>query len=67
MSDWPKSRQDAPLYKYGNNNNIPWNCDYCAFEVAGHFTFHQCSRKPGYGPDNLFCRQHAEIIRVKNY
>ena len=29
-------------------------------DFAMHFTWDQCSRKPGYGMGGLFCPQHAK-------
>lgn len=50
---------------YGHNyQERPYNSSKCAFEVAqnmGRWTeFHQCSRKPGFGTDGLFCKQHSK-------
>lgn len=35
----------------------------CVVEVVGDVRFHQCGRKRGYGPDRLYCAQHADMLR----
>lgn len=36
---------------------------HCIADVAyGKYTSGQCERDAGHGPDNLFCRQHANKI-----
>jgi hypothetical protein len=47
----------------GNPKGQPYNPKQCAHEVfprGGSYITYQCSRKPGYGPDKLFCKQHAK-------
>jgi hypothetical protein len=37
----------------------------CIVEVSATEAFgfyHQCSRKRGYGPSGLYCKQHANMI-----
>lgn len=52
----------------GCPNGRAYDPKRCAEEVQESIRgglFHQCARKPGYGPDGLFCRQHdpAEVKR----
>jgi hypothetical protein len=36
----------------------------CVVQVGGdRMSMHQCSRQRGYGPDKLFCHQHAKLVR----
>lgn len=59
---------DAMLLKYGkwsgNPNGYPYHPDQCCVEVGGSSSWgpanaRQCARKPGHGPNGLYCRQHA--------
>ena len=34
--------------------------DHCAFMVDDEFN--QCQRKPGHGPESLYCKQHAKKV-----
>ena len=62
----PTTRQEAEKYRYnqwgGNPRGTAFDADRCAEEVprSGGWLFYQCSRKPGHGPDALFCKQHAK-------
>ena len=62
-----KSKGDAEKHRYrvfaGSPNGTAYNSLRCAAEVhdggrAG--LFNQCGRKPGYGPDHIYCAQHAK-------
>jgi len=40
-----------------------YNPDYCAesvWEEGRGCRNHQCTRRPGHGPDKKYCRQHAK-------
>jgi len=59
----PKSRREAERCTYGDSllGKAPFNPSRCAFEVIENSRsprFYQCQRKPGFGPDGIFCRQH---------
>lgn len=46
----------------GDEKGTPYNPDQCAQEVRdihSSYQIYQCSRKKGYGPDGLYCKQHA--------
>ena len=46
----------------GNPNGYPENILKCVTEVGDRFhLYRQCSRKRGYGPDGLYCKQHAKL------
>ena len=69
-----KTRAEAKNHHYGHsflNKKPNYDSKRCAFEVAvpGRITeFHQCTRKPGFGPDKLYCKFHdpaAEELRNK--
>lgn len=48
----------------GNPKGYPFRADQCCMEVGGNTSWgpanaRQCGRKPGHGPNGLYCRQHA--------
>ena len=58
-----------PHRAYGRNDGLhrptPYKPDRCAYEVSEpphYLSSHQCTRKPGHGPDGLFCKQHARVV-----
>lgn len=69
LSDWSKSRKEAEATKYnewaGNPKGTPFNKMRCAAHVwdtgRGALSY-QCKRRPAYGPDSLYCKQHAKKI-----
>lgn len=73
MIDAPKTRAEAQCYRYrvwaGSPNGSPYRPTLCAYEVpegGRSLLFRQCGKSPGFGPDNLYCRQHANIIQSAN-
>ena len=66
MSNAPKTKAEAWVFRYGTWAGCTKGQRYdpyrCAEEVWGSRTWipYQCSRKPGYGPDGLYCKQHAK-------
>jgi len=46
----------------GNPKGTPEDPTRCIAEVRDFTGWHylQCSRKRGYGPNGLFCKQHAK-------
>lgn len=57
----PKTKAEAAKMRYGAHG-FAYQGTQCAAEVADggrSVSFHQCRRKPGYGPDGLYCKQHA--------
>ena len=68
----PRTVKEAMEHRYGccwiNEKGNPYNPDRCALEVgmAHDEGGQQCSRKPGYGPSGLYCKQHAKIFEGPN-
>ena len=65
----PQTLAEAQEYRYqrwaGNSEGYPYKPERCAFEVFPTRGLHyQCCRKPGHGPAQLYCRQHAKIEDV---
>lgn len=66
MIGWPKTRAQAEAYRYnmwaGNPKGWDFDPERCAAEVSDGTGWHwvQCSRRPGKGPDGLYCGQHAK-------
>ena len=50
----------------GNPQGIPEDETCCIKEVQDPtgWHFYQCQRKRGYGPDGLYCKQHAKRFLV---
>lgn len=64
----PKSRAEAERRTYGRElgRGSPFNPKRCAatVNVSGttrYSVFAQCSKKPGFGPDGIFCRVHDPV------
>lgn len=65
MYDDPVTKEEARLQRYGApHREVAYDERQCAFRVwpAIGWGNHQCNRKPGHGPAQLYCRQHAEIV-----
>jgi len=41
-------------------------CIQTVWPQSGSWADYQCRRKRGYGPDGLYCKQHAKIIASRN-
>ena len=72
MLNRPKTIEEARKYKYGHWAGNPSGNKYdendCAYEVWEQgrvINAYQCSRKNGYGPEGLYCKQHAKMVEVK--
>jgi len=70
MIGYPETLEEAKKVRYGtwagNPNGKKYKDDYCSWEVwpqSGSFVPSQCSRKNGYGPDGLYCKQHAKKVK----
>lgn len=66
MHNRPTTRAEAEKWRYGNptiGSDRPYDPTRCAEEVNHRMgrwiSSGQCSRKPGRGPDGLYCAQHA--------
>ena len=69
MIVYPKTREEAMRTRYqvwvGNPKGHPYDPYACAAKVWGigtRFLPYQCCRKPGHGPDGLYCKQHARMV-----
>lgn len=54
----------------GNKRGIPENPEKCVWsvyspEVSRGMIDYQCKRKRGHGPEGLFCKTHAKMVKVK--
>lgn len=68
----PKTLVEAKAYRYGmwsgNPTGKPYLQHYCAYPIFPSLTSvieRQCSRRPGFGQDAIFCHQHAKL-RITN-
>lgn len=52
----------------GNEKGTPEDLTRCVVEVwsKGAFRSRQCSRKRGYGPGGLYCKQHAKTAMERS-
>ncbi len=69
MINAPKTKEEARRYGYskwaGNPKGIPYQEDQCAYEAwEVRWGSHQCPRKDGHGPSELYCKQHAKIVEA---
>lgn len=71
MND-PMTRVEAENTRYrrwaGNPQGIAYAPALCAKNIPDggrSVLFRQCRRKPGYGPDGLYCKQHAGMRAAK--
>ena len=66
MIDPPKTKEEAAKLRYGvwggEPNGHAFDPRHCAYEVSGDWMGYQCYRKPGHGPDGLYCKQHAKMV-----
>ena len=69
MHNPPKTRAAAFGCRYGYTDTrfegIPYDARHCAYRIYKHpspMMSHQCSRRPGHGPDALYCKQHARMV-----
>ena len=68
--DMPRTKEQAKTTRYGAWGGRPrgtaWVPERCAYSVSPNERGsipHQCSRKPGHGPDSLYCGQHSKHIK----
>ena len=69
MMDYPKTKVAARRYRYrvwaGEPKGRAYDERMCAYKVHDEgrgCLFHQCERKPGKGPDGLYCGIHAKMV-----
>ena len=63
MSEYPRKAYGAWA---GRSRGVPYNKQYCAYEVWGGMgaSHHQCSKPRGFGPDKIFCRIHDPVAII---
>lgn len=65
----PMTKTEAMAHRYGVWSGKPWGRRYdssrCAEEIQNGWISYQCSRKPGHGPEELYCKQHAKQFGAK--
>ena len=65
MINPPRTKEEARKRNYGHGKlKLPFYGDRCAYAVGGDpvRVFNQCSRRPGHGPGELYCKQHARMV-----
>lgn len=53
----------------GRPEGVPEDVTHCVVEVSDRQRwahYYQCPRKRGYGPDGLYCAQHAGMLERKH-
>lgn len=65
MINPPKTHEVAKRCTYGHKpfaaRFVPERCAYEVHDCKSFYSY-QCCRKPGHGPDGLYCKQHAKIV-----
>ena len=63
MKDGPRTIEDAQRTRYGiwggNLKGREYDPDRCCESVYSNYHRCQCNRPNGYGPANLYCKQHS--------
>ena len=68
MIDDPKTLEEAKHKRYGKWSGCPKGTAYdisrCAYEVypGSGWIQYQCKRSHNYGPERLYCKQHAKRV-----
>ena len=68
MLNYPRTREEAEKYRYGQWAGDPKGLGFYSYECAmevwppGEWISRQCTRLPGHGPDGLYCKQHAAKV-----
>lgn len=66
----PKTKEEAAKYRYGtwggNTRGFAFDSTRCAAEVPSGWLFKQCAKKPGHGPDALYCSMHTKKLTTPN-
>jgi len=67
--DEPRTKEEAEKRRYGQwagSKGYAYNPQFCAASVWDNIRTNQCSRKPGHGPDGLYCKQHdPDALKAK--
>lgn len=69
MNRYPRTLSEAQQLRYGVRASrpvgTPYTSERCAmptWEQSRWPIEYQCKRKPGHGPGQLYCKQHATIV-----
>jgi hypothetical protein len=66
MTSPPRTKEEARVYRYPYRGvGKPYTDGQCAYSVPVRphwLNYHQCTRRPGHGPDGLYCKQHAKMV-----
>jgi hypothetical protein len=61
----------AKMETYGRggtyNRGRKYDETQCVHGVWSGYQHHQCTRKPGHGPDELYCKQHDPVAKAAKY
>ena len=49
----------------GNPSGTKEDPSKCVVEVYRGIRFYQCARKRGYGPNGMYCKQHAKRLEKR--
>lgn len=67
MYHQPKTKEEAKKHRYGKWGGNPKGNKYiegqCAAEIRKGWIGCQCSRSCGHGPEGLYCKTHAKMIK----
>ena len=65
----PKSSQEAKEYRYGvwtgcpkGRAHVPARCAWEVMERGRGMLYFQCRKPAVFGPENLYCKQHARVV-----
>lgn len=71
MIDYPTTLEESKKYRYGQWAGYPQGNKYregdCAYEVwsgGRGMTASQCQHKNGYGTNGLYCKIHAQKLKM---
>jgi len=67
MLNPPRTRAEAEKRRYGmrpgHEAGHTYDSASCAWHTLPRYVWGgQCSRKPGHGPGEMYCRQHAKMV-----
>ena len=67
MINPPRTKEEARGINYhaGSYHMVAYEDSLCAYLVWDRelaVICYQCSRKPGHGPADLYCKQHAKMV-----
>lgn len=72
MADYPRTLEEAQQLRYGPAGLSAYLAGRCSHPVKAYLWSGepqydvQCSRRNGYGPAGLYCKQHARIVEAQS-